>query len=138
MSWPIQDHADAVLAQLQADAGLTVYDGKVTGAADHYVLVYMLARTPNGLQAPEMVPFSGDSDVLDLWIFCHCVGLTAAAARAISGRVRNQLLNFRPVISGRACVPIRWRDGQTPQRDEETLRSVFDLVDVYGLTSVPG
>lgn len=142
MSWPIQDHANAVLALLAADGLLTTYDGRVPDPpavpAKQYVLVYMSASTPDGTAEPDKVPLSGDSDVLDLSIVCHCVGGDATAARAISGRVRALLLNVRVVISGRACFPIRWREGQPPQRDETTGRLVMDQVDVYGLKTVPG
>lgn len=142
MSWPIQEHADWVLDQLRADAGLTVYDGLVPKLpAPRYVKVDIFVQTPDGLTAPDKVRLSGDSDVIDMWIYCHCVGggLNAAMnARAVSGRVRNQLLNVRPVISGRVCFPVRWREGQPAQRNEEIPGSpVMDLVDVYGLTTKP-
>ena len=141
MSWPIQDHADWVLARLNADAQLTVCDGLVPkGTNPPYVLVYLMVQTPDGLAAPDKVPLSNDSDVVDLSIYCHCVGAgvnAARNARAVSGRVRAQLLNVLPVLAGRVCWPLRWRESQPPQRDEELLTPVVDLVDVYGLVSKP-
>lgn len=141
MSWPIQEHADWVLEQLRADTDLTVYDGTVPKSpAPRYVLVYLMLQTPDGLAAPDKVRLSNDSDVIDLWIYCHCVGtgqLAASNARAVAGRARNQLLNVQPVIAGRVCFPVRWREGQPPQRNEETLTTVLDLVDVYGLVTKP-
>jgi hypothetical protein len=138
----IQDHATAVLALLDGDDlpgdPLVVYDGKVTGTADHYVLVYFLVQTPDGLAAPDKVSLDFASDVLDVWVYCHCVGPTPVAARAVQGRVRAALLNVTPTITGRTCFPIRWREGQPGQRDEETGPLVVDQVDVYGLTSLPG
>jgi hypothetical protein len=139
VSWPIQDHADWVIARLKGDATLAVYDGEVPDApAKNYVLVYLYVQTPDGLAAPDKVRLSGDSDVIDLWIYCHCVGPTPVSARAMSGRVRARLLNARPVIAGRTCFPVRWREGQPPQRNEEIPgATVMDQVDVYGLMSVP-
>jgi hypothetical protein len=137
-----QAHANAVLALLDADnapPALVVYDGVVPdGGTAPYVLVYMYLMTPDGLAAPDAVPLTFDSDVVDWWIYCHCVGGNAAAARSVSDRVRVALLNVTPTIAGRSCFPIRWREGQPPQRSEETLQTVFDQVDVYGLRSVPG
>lgn len=142
MSWPIQDHANWVLARLGADPELTVLDGVVPqGAVPPYVLVYFLIQTPDGLAAPDKVRLSGDSDVIELWIYAHCVGggpNAASNSRAVAGRVRKQLLNVRPVIAGRLCFPVRWREGQPPQRNEEIPGQVVtDLVDVYGLTTTP-
>lgn len=137
MSWPIQDLANALLAVLQADSALTVYDGKVTGTAKHYALVYFFIETPDGLTAPDAVPLTFDSDVIDAWAYVHCVGENAVGARGVSGRVRAALLNRRLTVAGRECFPIRWREGSAPRRDEETGPLVMDQVDVYSFRSVP-
>lgn len=142
MSWPIQEHADWVLDQLRGDAGLTVCDGTVpNGTKPPYVKVDLLVQTPDGLTAPDKVRLSGDSDVIDMWIYCHCVGggvNAAGNARAVSGRVRARLLNVRPVLAGRVCFPVRWREGQPAERNEEIPSApVMDIVDVYGLTTKP-
>lgn len=136
MSWSIQDHADAGLTLLQADADLTVFDGKVTSATDHYVLVYTFRQLPTGLVAPDKIRLTGQSRAVDMRMYCHCVGTTAAAARAVQGRVQQLLLDVTPTVAGRVCFPIRWIEGQQTQRDEETLRPTFDEVDVYGWSSV--
>jgi hypothetical protein len=133
----LQDHADAVLDLLRADAQLTVYDGQVTGAADHYVLVYTFRQLPGGLIAPDKTPLTGDTTTVDMRFYCHCVGANAVAARAVQARVEACLLDVTPAVAGRECFPIRWLDGQQHNRDEETLALVVDTVDVYGLTSVP-
>jgi hypothetical protein len=140
VSWPIQDHADVFLALLAADPLLTTYDGAIPKPgppAEQYALVYFYVETPDGLVAPDKVRLSGDSDVVESRAYVHCVGGTAASARAISGRVRARVLNVRPVVTNRVCFPIRWREGQPPRRDEETGRLVMDQVDVYGWSSVP-
>lgn len=146
MSWPIQDHADAFLTLLAAAIGspsLAVYDGRVPdGPEPAYALVYFFIQTPDGLAAPDAVPLTMDSDVIDARAYVHCVGADPQgerAARAVAGRVRSTVLNKRLTISGREVAPIRWIDGQPPQRFEEVPGSpVFDLVDVYGFRSVPG
>lgn len=141
MSWAIQAHADAFLAQLATAAGspaLVVCDGQVPdGTLPPYALVYFYIETPDGLVAPDKVPLTFDSDVIDARAYVHCVGSNAVAARAVAGRVRSAVLNVTLSIAGRSCFPIRWREGQPPQRNEETGVLVMDLVDVYGWTSVP-
>lgn len=133
----LQDHADAVLDLLRADAQLTVYDGQVTGTADHYVLVYTFRQLPGGLIAPDKTSLTGDTTTVDMRFYCHCVGANAIAARAVQARVEACLKDVTPAVAGRACFPIRWLDGQQHNRDEETLGLVVDTVDVYGLVSVP-
>lgn len=132
-----QDHADAFLALLRADAGLTVYDGAApTGAAPPYVLAYILRETPDGLLAPDRVPLTGRSMAANLMAYCHCVGGNATAARAVAARVEAVVLDVTPVVTGRVCWPIRWREGSPPRRDEDTGPLVMDLVDVYSFGSV--
>ena len=145
MSWPIQDLFDAFKALLESAPGspsLVVYDGKVDDApAPAYALVYFYIETPDGLVAPDAVPLTLDSDVIDARAYVHCVGAdpqAARAARAVSGRVRGAVLNRTLIIPGRECFPIRFREGQPPRRNEETATTVFDQTDVYGWRSVPG
>jgi hypothetical protein len=138
----IQAHARAVLDLLDADntaPALVVLDGFVpAGQEPPYVLVYFYVATPDGLTAPDKVSLNFDSSVVDLWAYCHSVGGNAVAARAVATRVRTALLDVTPVVSGRSCFPIRWREGQPAGRDELTGPLIVDQVDVYGFTSVPG
>lgn len=137
----IQAHANAVLGLLTAPAvpaTTAVLDGSVpTGTTTPYLLVYMYLMTPDGLAAPDKVSLNFDSDVVELWIYCHCVGPDAVGARAVSAQARLALLNVTPSVSLRTCFPIRWREGNPPRRDEETGPLVMDQVDVYGFTSIP-
>jgi len=155
MSWPIQDHADAFLA-LVSDApggppGLKVFDGAVTedalvsgvfDAEPPYALVYFYIETPDGLVAPDAVSLTMLSGPIDSRAVVHSVGgapQASRAARAVAGRVRAGLQDVTLTISGRSCFPIRWIEGQPPQRNEEIPgTTVFDQVDVYGWRSVPG
>jgi hypothetical protein len=138
VTWPIQDHTAAVMALLAADSQLTTYDGAVPKTpAAQYALVYFYIETPDGQTAPDKISLTYASNAINVRAYVHCVGSTPSAARAIAGRVRQALLDVTPTVAGRSCWPIRWIEGQPPQRDEETLQSVFDLVDVYGFSSVP-
>jgi hypothetical protein len=154
VTWPVQDLADAFLALLSDAPGgppdLKVFDGEVSADAlvgggtfdpdPPYALVYFYVETPDGLQAPDAVNLTGDSDVIDAWAYIHCVGAdpqAARAARAVAGRVRSAILNRTLTVPGRSCFPIRWREGQPPSRDEDLGPAVFDQVDVYAFRSVP-
>jgi hypothetical protein len=134
----LQAHADAVLNLLRADSLLTVYDGQVTGTADHYVLVYTFRQLPDAAAAPDKSSLDFDSPTVDMRFYCHCVGVDAIAARAVQARVETVLLDVTPTVAGRSCFPLRWIDGQQTVRDEQTLSLVVDSVDVYQLVSVPG
>ncbi|HEX2551634.1 MAG TPA: hypothetical protein VHK64_08575 [Nocardioidaceae bacterium] len=145
MSWPIQDLADAFFTLARSAPGspsLQVLDGHVDdGVSAPYALVYFYIETPDGLAAPDAVPLTFDSDVIDAWAYVHNVGgepQAERAARAVAGRFRSAVLNKTLTVSGRSCFPIRWREGQPPQRNEETGTTVADLVDVYSFRSVPG
>lgn len=136
----IQAHVNAVLALLSASVPATtgVYDGAVPDSpAGQYVVTDFYLATPDGLQAPDAVSLNFDSDVVDLQIYCHCVGGDAAASRAVSAQVRVALLNVTPVVVSRLCHPIRHRESAPPQRDEQTGRLSLELTDVYGFRSVP-
>lgn len=145
MTWPIQDLADAFLALARSAAGspsLQVLDGAVPiGTVAPYALVYFYIETPDGLVAPDAVPLTFDSDVIDAFAYIHCIGAdpqAARAARAVAGRVRAAILNQTLTVAGRSCFPIRWDSGQPPQRNELTGVVEFDQVDVYKFRSVPG
>lgn len=135
----IQAHADAVLGLLvPAAVTVPVLDGFVKpGTVRPYLLVYMYLETPDGLEAPDAVSLNFDSDVVNFWIYCHCVGDDAKAARAVSAQARLALLNVTPVVGTRSCFPIRNRPGSPPRRDEETGPLVMDQVDVYTFRSIP-
>ncbi len=150
MAYPVQDLHAAFKALLEAASGspaLTVYDGEVPDdPAPAFALIYFYIETPDGLRAPDAVPLTMDSDVIDAWAYVHSVGsvdqsvtqLAAQSARAVAGRVRLAVLNKRLTVTGRDCQPIRHDSGQPPQRSEEIPgRAVIDQVDVYRWRSVP-
>lgn len=136
-----QPHAAAILARLAAAPGspsLVVYDGRVPdGAVPPYALVYFAYLTQSAEVAPDKVPLSYDSDVLQVDAYVHSVGANAQASRAVATRVRTQLLNWRATVTGRVCVPMRHTENVPPARDESTGVLVLDSVDVYRLVTVP-
>lgn len=136
----IQAHAQAVLDRLTSSGSpaLNVLDGKVPqGTVPPYVLVYFTVATPGGEMAPDKVSINQLSDVVEMSAYCHCVGGNGAAARALTSRVRTALLNQVLSVSGRVCLPVKHTDNYTPDRDETTGATFFDVVDIYRLTSVP-
>jgi hypothetical protein len=136
-------HADAVLNLLHAaldSVPIAVYDGKVPDPtpdvdAHPWLLVYLQGEWPLTGTANAL---DGQSVTYLLRIYCHAVGGTAAAARAVAGMARAVLLNARPTVSGRTPGLIRWSDGQPPNPDESLGHLVMDKIDVYELITTPG
>jgi len=141
VTWSVQDHADAGLNLLRADVGLTVFDGAIPpgSTADHYVVVYTYRELPTSLAAPDKIKLTGKSTVVNMVLYCHCVGTDGITSRAVQGRVQAALLDQIPVVAGRTCQPIRWDSGNQEQRNEVLGSLVVDTVDVYAWSSVaPG
>jgi hypothetical protein len=134
----LEDHAAAFLG-LISGTGLTTYDSKVDdGAPAQYVLVYSMFETPDGLLAPDALNLTLASTVLDISMYVHNVGSTPQSARATASRTRTAVLDVVPVVAGRTCFPIRWREGQPGHRNEEIPGApVLDEVHVYGWRSLP-
>jgi hypothetical protein len=132
------DHAEAGLALLAAVPALTVYDGALPGSATDvlppYVLVYTTVEWPDGDEDNSLDGLSGTC--VTRW-YCHCVGGTAAAARAVANQVRSALLDVRPPVPGRNCNLIRQDSALPPARDESLARVVMDAVVVYRLETRP-
>lgn len=144
----LQLHKKAFLDLLDADntsPALLVLDGIVPGPPQQttwqpppYVLLYFALTTPSGVDEPDKVSLENTSDVLNAIAWCHCVGGDQHAALAVAGRVRAALRGVTPVISNRVCAPIVQSDSQPTQRDETTGTPVFDQVDIWQFTSLPG
>lgn len=123
--------ANAGLNLLRADAGLTVLDGYVPdGTLPPYVLVYTHVEWPDGAPGDSLDGRSKSPTIR--WI-CHCVGGNEIAARAVSQRVRTQLLNQRPTVVGVSPGLIKQEQSQPPTRDETTGVLVIDAMSVYRL-----
>lgn len=130
-----ETHAQQGLAALIANANiLGVYDGVVPSPTPNppWVMVYTKVAWPrDGLGTA----LSAQQVTITTTYTCHCVGLSPAAARAVQMQVRSSLLNFRPVISGRNCSPIKQDEQLEPDRDESTGRLVVDAISTYSYTS---
>jgi hypothetical protein len=123
---------NAGLALLTADASLVVYDGVVPPSpSPPYCVVYSTISRPS--EDPDNSANGKTTVWVARWII-HCVGASASASRAVAQRVRTQLLDVRPTVSGLSCGLIRMEDDtQPPQRDETTGVLVMDSVATYRL-----
>lgn len=126
--------ANAGLELLRADVGpppLVVLDGHVPdGTQPPYVLVYTTVEWPEGRPTDSL---DGRSRSPVVRWYLHCVGATAASARAVGQRARTQLLNKRPTIPGLDLGLIRQEQAVPPNRDETTGVVVMDAISVYKL-----
>ena len=134
-------HAQAALTLLAANDVLDgrVFDGVVPSPTPTppYALVY---TTVEWLSDDDALASTLDHLSLTCrttWLV-HCVGATAAAARAVAMQVRSALLDQRPTITGRACQMITQEDVQPPVRDETLGSLVMDLVVTYQMLTAPG
>lgn len=137
----LQLHKQVFLDLLDADntaPALVVLDGRVDDEEPPYVLLYFALRTPSGADEPDKVSLEATSDVLNATAYCHSVGGDQHGALAVAGRVRAALRGVTPAIAGRVCFPIGQVDSQPTQRDESTGTPVFDQVDLWQFTSLPG
>ncbi len=131
-----ESHAQVGLVALNANPALTgkVFDGKVPDPTPNppYVLTYCQVMWPRDGLGTSL---GAQQVTITTTYTCHCVGLTAALARAVAMQVRSSLLNLRPIIAGRNCSPIKQDDVQPPDRDESTGRLVMDLVCTFSFSS---
>ncbi len=135
----LQAHADAILALLRADSSLTVYPpsggGNTTvpaGTPTPYVVVQVIADRPDGGRLQHL------STRMRVRAYCQCVGANDIAARAVSQRVCDALLDKRPTITGRSVYPIRHEIGRDPLSTDTTGTTTVTITDVYRLESDPG
>lgn len=131
-----EQHAQVGLAALQDNPDIVaVFDGKVpdpTPDPPVYVLVYTEVSWPRDGLGTSL---SAQQVAITTTYVCHCVGTNAASARAVGTRVRESLLNLRPVIPGRNCSPIKQDEVLAPNRDETTGQPVMDQVLTFSFRS---
>jgi hypothetical protein len=139
-------HVAVFLAALTDDdtGALTTSDGSVPqGTRPPYRVVYASVTTP------EAHGMEDAADAVVCTAIVHNVGVNADAARTIADRTAAALIGLRPVITGRDCERIKLIDsvpasggsrgsGSDVSRDESTLVTVIDHIDVYRFTSLPG
>lgn len=134
-------HVDAGLGLLRADTGLVVYpdaEGNTPAEgsrAKSYVRVYSYIDRPRTADGNAL---DGLSSAWTVRWYCHSVGANEYSAVAVGMRVNRALMDVRPTIAGRACGRIEQETAQPPTRDEATGTTVFDLIAVYRLITMPG
>ncbi len=126
-------HAAVAVDILTADALIPVYTGSVPdGVTRPYILIYPTVAWPNGRDADAL---DGKTRTCETRWYIHCAGETDQSARSVAGRVRQLLLNVRPVIAGRSCGLIKQEASPPPVRDETTGVTVLDIAAVYLLVT---
>ena len=127
-------HGRVVLDILTNDANQPVYNNAAPdNVTPPYLYVFSHIYWPgNGSDGQnfEMVTNQCQSRS-----FVHCVGETDESARALSNRVRQLLVNVKPVIAGRSCSLIQQESSNTPDKDERSGSTIFDAVASYLYTS---
>lgn len=132
-----QAMVDVGLALLRADAVLAsiVFDGEVPNPRPpRYALIYTTVAWP-GDDLDSQSLDAKTSRAIVRW-YCHFVGETQAASRALAQRGRTQLIDQRPAIDGMTPGFIREDQSEPPEpvRNEATGITVFDSMHVYRLT----
>lgn len=134
-------HADAGLNLLRAVPQLDarVFDGKPTLPLPEppYVVVYVNVARPRG-EVGAANTLNGQSVTYVTTYTCHCVGLTAEAARSAQMLVDDTFADIKPTISGRACGQIGQDDILPAASVESTGRDVYDAISIYSFISAPG
>lgn len=131
-----QQHVDAGLSLLRADALLTVYPDSEgftpVNPALPYVRVYTTIERP--ADSPGNALDGRSAEYVTRWTV-HCVAANENAAVAVAMRVRAALLDVRPTIAGRNCGLIRQDQAVAPFADDSTGTRVYDAVNVYKLVT---
>lgn len=135
-------HAQAFLTLLTATLGavvppIPVFDGAVSNPTPEppWVLAYTSVGRPYG-DGRLGNTLTMTSATIVARVKCKCVGLSAAAARAVGMQVRTALLDQRPTIAGRSCGPIHQDNDPGPPDRDESLGRVLMVQDLdYVFTS---
>lgn len=126
-------HTDAVLARLEADANLTVYDGarKKTDPVREppYVVVYVYVPREWRSKLNQST-----TDRHQITISTHSAGADRPSADIVRRHVRTQLLDWVPGVAGFTCYRVNHEDGDAPDWDDTggaLLMSASDQWDYY-------
>ena len=129
-----ETHARIVLDLLTNDGNQPVYNNYAPdNVAPPYLYVFSHVWWPgNGSDGQN---FDMVTNQCMTRAYVHCVGETDEAARALSNRVRQLLVNVKPVIAGRSCSLIQQESSNTPDKDERSGVLVMDAVASYLFSS---
>jgi hypothetical protein len=136
----------AVVAALEAELGanLAGYGRKPSGGGwqtsgtptpatpfKGYAVVYVGQTTPGAGTAASAV----EDGLQGFQVTAH--GSTAEQADAIRDRCRAALLGVRLTLTGRACDPIEFSDGQNTLPDRDVTPTVYFAADRYVVATYP-
>lgn len=129
-----ETHARVMLDILTADGNQPVYNNAAPdNVSPPYMYVFSHVWWPgNGSDGQS---FDGTTNQCMTRSYIHCVGETDEAARSLSNRARQLLVNTKPVVSGRSCSLIQQESSNTPDKDERSGVLVFDAVASYTFSS---
>jgi len=129
-----ETHARVVLDLLTNDGNQPVYNNYAPdNTAPPYLYVYSHVWWPGS--GSDGQNFEGVTNQCVTRAYVHCVGETDEAARSLSNRVRQLLVNVKPVIAGRSCSLIQQESSNTPEKDERSGVLIMDAVASYLFTS---
>lgn len=134
------DAAAALLALLAADTNLVVYDGRVpvdptTGKlpARPYVVIWA-SSVPHSI----IDNLSGRSGWQEQTVTSTVVGDSPGSVAIVARRVRDAVLDVRPVVVGRVSLPIRMDGAPTAtQADQDVQPAVMYSVLRWACSSTP-
>lgn len=130
----IRAHINAVMALIQADTSIRVYNAIVPGTpALPYAVLFA--------GPPGAIPTALDG--LSTWrqfrFHINCVGGDAQQVFALVERIETRLLDVTPTVAGRSTGPIT-KTLETPQpvqRDDDVSPAVLYSTDIWEFSSVP-
>lgn len=137
----ISAHFDAVFARLVADPALAprMFDSTVpknddgTPRQDQYAILY--GGGPDVLDSNRFTASQAANSDAEFTYRVRSVSTTPNGVRSVSSHVLTQLAGFVPVITGRACGPMRLTRASEVEEDTNVKPSLWFSDDEYGLTS---
>lgn len=129
-------HKAAILARLREEPRLAniVFDSDPDAeSAAARPVQYVVVYSDTGSYEAERLTFN--QTVAEYEYEIQCVHATNEAALAVAEAVMGQLMNWRPLVEGRSCWPIRHVSSDEVQRDRALNQFYTD--DVYVLRSTP-
>lgn len=131
--------AEQVLARLEASSALTgrVVDGAVDPDNPPFPPPYVVVYVDTGLRTSERAT-SDQPTRADSRIITHAVGEDATQARYFAGRVIDQLLGWKPTITGWRPEAISHKRSLPVETDKATSPPTQYLTNAFGLISRKG
>jgi hypothetical protein len=123
-------HAAAVLALLDADPDLIVYDGEIPDAATgRYAVVYVTTPLDRG---PRL---SAHMSHRLLTVAVMCVGDSPNECRWVAEKAQGRLRRVRPAVSGATCTPLQLVTAGQVAPDDSIEPPAWTATDVWQFSS---